>query len=149
MSVPRVILLAGDGARAPLHELLADGSVHVRVLTRNEEFAAVMKRLRADVEEGDLGDCASIRKAMRGAYGVVAAPETIEEGRNVLKVAAGSEIEELVMIANGDCGELESYASVVGAPAVFVEPARASAIASMFSRNEDSPCLATSLPFFP
>ena len=151
MNRPRTILLAGEGARAVVHELLADGSIHVRVLTRDETFAAVMRKLRADVEEGDLDDSAAIRKAMKGAYGVVAAPQTVDEGRNVLKVAAGSEIEAIVVIADGNRATLAEYAATLGSPATFVDPDGAGGIPSMFNAQteEKKPCRASSLLFCP
>lgn len=147
-TVPTV-LLAGDGACAILHDLLASSQVAVRALTPNEVRATVLRKLGVETIEGDVDDCPSLRRAMRGCDGVFAATGSIEEGRNVIKVAAGADIEQFVCAAAEGRNELEAYARCLGLHATFVDPAAPSGAASMFISYEEMPWRSSCLQLFP
>ena len=143
------ILLAGEGACAILHDLLSCPDVAVRALTRNELRASVLRRLGVEMVEGDVDDCPSLRRAMRGCYGVFAVTHSLEDGKNVIKVAAGADIEQFVCAAAEGRDQLEQYARSLGLHATFVDPASPSDAAVMLLPYEETPCRSFSLQFFP
>ena len=149
MTRKSTILLAGEGACAILHDLLSSPGLAVRALTRNELRASVLRRLGVEMVEGDVDDCPSLRKAMRGCYGVFAATQSLEDGRNVIKVAAGADIEQFVCAAAEGREQLEQYARNLGLHATFVDPSSPADAALMLMPYEEMPCRSFSLQFFP
>jgi hypothetical protein len=145
----RTILLAGDGTLSLLYDLLSDENIRVRMLTRDAQLAAVLTRLRVDVEEGDLDDCPRIRRALKDVRTVIAAPRTMEEARNLIKVAAGADIDMLVIITAAR-EPLEAYAWSAGLEPRFVAPDDTRSIGPLINDEvDDTTWPGTSLPFFP
>ena len=148
MSQRRTVLLAGQRSYPVLHELLSAGTVRVRVLTRDKALAAVLRRLGVAVYEGGLDDCGSIRAAAKGCCSVFGAPDSIEEGRNLIKVIAGSEVDQLLVSAHAR-EELTRYAESVGAELMFVGAESTGAAASILVEGHtESAHQPSSLPFF-
>jgi len=149
MSERRTILLAGERSYPVLHDLLSAGTVRVRALTRDRALSGVLRRLGVDVYEGGLDDCGTIRAAAKGCYGVFGAPDSIEEGRNLIKVVAGSEVDQLLVAATFGRDELARYAESVGTELMFVGAESQDAAASIFVAGHGEPaCRVSSLPFF-
>ena len=88
-----------------VRHLLEDGW-HVRGLTRNPESkrARTLRALGCDVAQGDMGDAASLRPVLEGAYGVysvqnpfIGGPEAeVRQGKNVAEVAKDVGVGHLV-----------------------------------------------------
>jgi uncharacterized protein YbjT (DUF2867 family) len=79
-----VILVTGATGHqggATARELLAKGA-RVRAMTRHPEGpqAAELKRIGAEVVQGDLDDAASVERALQGAWGAFAVQNTWEAG---------------------------------------------------------------------
>jgi hypothetical protein len=149
MSERRTVLLAGERSYPVLHDLLSSGTVSVRVLTRDKALAGVLRRLGVQVYEGGLDDCGSIRTAAKGCYGVFGAPDSLEQGRNLIKVVAGSEVDQFLVEATSRRDELAQYAESVGAELMFVGAESADAAASILvTEHEEQSWRLSSLPFF-
>jgi hypothetical protein len=144
------ILLAGEATRVLFHDLLSDGRFALRFLTRNDTLAAVIRRLGVEVVNGGLDEAAAIRSAAKGCYGVIAAAETVLEGRTVIKVVGGSEVERFLFAGTAGRDELQRFARTVGVEPVFVDPESLSAAASIYFFQEpvEDTCRTFSLPFF-
>jgi len=149
MSARRTILLAGDGARVVLHDLLSAGTFAVRLLTRDEALASIVRRLGVEVMKGGLDNAASVRAAAKGCYGVIAAADTAQQGRVVIKVVGGSEVERFLFAANNGRDELQEFSRSVGAEPVFVDAESLTAAASIyFQEPMEGPWRTSSLPLF-
>lgn len=144
------ILLAGDATRVLLHDLLSDGRFAIRFLTRDEGLAAVIRRIGVEVVKGGLDDAAAVRAAAKGCYGVIAAAGTITEGRTVIKVIGGSEVERFLFAGREGREELRRFAQTVGVEPVFVDHESLNAAASIYFCREslEGTCRTSSLPFF-
>jgi hypothetical protein len=144
------ILLAGEPTRVLLHDLLSEGRFAVRFLTRDATLAAVIGRLGVQVVKGGLDDAAAIRSAVKGCYGVIAAAETVLEGRTVIKVVGGSEVERFLFAGTAGRDELQRFAQTVGVEPVFVDHESLSAAASIYFSQEsvEDTWRTSSLPFF-
>ena len=68
-----------------------------------------------------LDDCTRIREAARSCESLIAIPATAEQARRVIKVIAGSEIDELVLAIRGDHSRLRVYARSLGLEPIFVD----------------------------
>jgi len=105
-----VLLIAGDTSLVP--KLMARYSV--RVLTCDADEAARLRGLGVDVIHGDLADVASIRTATKDCYAVVGVVDGPEQGRNLIKVVAGADVEQFVLHAREGREELDQYANALG-----------------------------------
>lgn len=145
-----ILVIGATGAQggSVARHLVARGRFHVRALTRNAESdaAKMLRELDIEVVQGTLDDRASLRNAMRGAYGVFGVTNywehfarELEHGRNLINAVAGSTVEHFVFstlhsVYKGSSGqlssphcdlkhELEEYTKALGIPATFVHPA--------------------------
>jgi hypothetical protein len=149
MSERRTILLAGESTRVLLHDILSDGTFGVRFLTSDEVLASILSGLGVDVMLGSLDDAASVRAAAKGCYAVIAAAETVAEGRTVIKVVGGSEVERFLLAANEGREELQVYAQSVENEPVFVDLDSLTTAASIyFQESLEGTWRTSSLPFF-
>lgn len=124
MSRKTILVFGATGAQggSVARHLLARGQYAVRAFTRNASSPAAqsLRELGAELVEGNLDDEASIRKALDGAYGVFGVTnfwehfaKEEEQGRNMIRAIAGSEVEHLVYsslppIAKETSGALKS-----------------------------------------
>jgi len=88
--------------------LLNDGTFAVRAMTRNSKSPAIQELVSkgAEVAQADLNDLESLKKAMRGAYGVFGvtnfwAPEVgyegeVRQGKNLVNAAKATGIQHFV-----------------------------------------------------
>lgn len=150
MSDRPTILLAGEPTRIVLHDLLSEARFAVRFLTRDENLAAVIRRLGVEVVKGGLDDAATIRAAAKGCYGVIAAADTVLEGRTVIKVVGGSEVERFLFAGSEGRDELQRFARTVGVEPVFVDHESLNTAASIYFCQEsvEATWRTSSLPFF-
>ena len=145
----KTILLAGEATRVLLHDLLSEGTFAVRFLTGDEVLASIVSGLGVDVVRGSLDDAASVRAATKGCYAVIAAIDTVAEGRTVIKVVGGSEVERFLLAANVGREELQVYSQSVGNEPVFVDLDSLGAAASIyFHESLEGTWRTSSLPFF-
>lgn len=100
------LLLVGDADLAA--QLLSRFTL--RVLTRDAAEGERLRELGVDVVDGDLDDRASIRAAVQGCKAVVGVVRKEAQGRNLIKIVAGSDIEQFVLHAAEGRDELERYA---------------------------------------
>ena len=145
-----ILVIGATGAQggSVARHLVAQGKFAVRALTRNPESdaAKMLRELDIDVVPGSLDDRASLRAAMRGAYGVFGVTnywehyaKELEHGRNLINAVAGSTVEHFVFstlhsvykLSSGELSaphcdlkhELEEYAKALGIPSTFVHVA--------------------------
>lgn len=145
-----VLVIGATGAQggSVARYLLRRGKFAVRALTRNPESAKAreLRALGAEVVRGELDDRASLRSALRGAYGVFGVTsfwehfeKELDHGRNLINAIAGAEVEHFVfsslpsvrITSRGELKcphfdqkhELETYGRVLGIPATFVHVA--------------------------
>lgn len=109
----KIILVTGatgnQGGAAVKH-LLKDGW-KVRALTRDttKPAAEELKKLGAEVVQGDLNDSESLRKAMEGVYGVFSVQNfwehgydgELSQGKNLIDAAAKSGVKHYLMTSVG------------------------------------------------
>ena len=124
MNTILVIGATGQQGGAVAKHLLDRRQFAVRALTRNPESEAAqrLRRRGAEVVQGDLDDRASLRAAMKGAYGVFGVTNDWEQGRNLINAVAGAEIEHFVFSSRSlDAkDELEQYARSLDIPSTFI-----------------------------
>ena len=145
----KTILLAGEATRVLLHDLLSEGTFAVRFLTSDEVLASILRGLGVEVVQGTLDDAASVRAATKGCYAVIAATDTVHEGRTVIKVVGGSEVERFLLAANAGREELQLFSQTVGNEPVFVDLESLSTAASIyFQESMEGTWRTSSLPFF-
>lgn len=145
-----ILVIGATGAQggSVARHLVARGKFAVRALTRNPESdaAKMLRELDIDVVGGSLDDRASLRTAMRGAYGVFGVTNywehfarELEHGRNLINAVAGSSVEHFVFsslhsvykLSAGELSaphcdlkhELEEYARALGIPSTFIHVA--------------------------
>lgn len=113
------------GATRVARHLLELNRFTVRALTRDphSDAAQQLRDRGAEVVKGDLGDRASLRAAVKGAYGVFGVATRPEYGRNLVNAAAGADVEQLVFGAHVDGEALEQYAQSLGVPVSFIRDA--------------------------
>jgi len=146
----RILIVGATGAQggSVAHHLLRAGSYQVRCLTRhpNSPAALELARLGAEMVEGDLGNPASLRAALRGcdgAFGVTNYWEHFEReyehGRNFVDALNATGIQHAVfstlphakLLSGGRLavphldtkGHIEEYARAVKLPATYVHVA--------------------------
>jgi len=147
MSQKTILVIGATGQQggAVAKHLLDRRKFAVRALTRNPRSDAA-QRLRergAEIVKGDLDDRASLRAAMKGAYGVFGVTnywehfeKEEEQGRNLINAVAGAEVEHFVfsslasakLRSNGEIQaphldvkyELEQYARSLDIPSTFI-----------------------------
>jgi uncharacterized protein YbjT (DUF2867 family) len=144
-----ILLITGaTGAQggAAVRALQADpaGSWHIRAIARNPDSgrAKALSAKGVEVVKGDLGDEASVRAAMAGAYGVYSVQTFIEggpgveerQGRIVAKTAAEAGVRHFVYSSVGgaerDSGvphfeskrKIERQIAALGLPATILRP---------------------------
>lgn len=144
---PVILVTGATGAQggSVARHLLRRGRYAVRALTRSprSEAAEALRHQGAEVVGGDLGDPASLRRAMSGCYGVYGVTNfwehfegEYEHGINLVDAAADAGIGHLVFSAlpsvhrltNGELNvphfdlkaRVEEYARSLGLPATFV-----------------------------
>jgi uncharacterized protein YbjT (DUF2867 family) len=149
-TLQRILVVGATGAQggSVTSHLLRVGSYQVRCLTRHPTSAAAREfaRLGAEVVEGDLGNPASLRAALRGcdaAFGVTNYWEhferEFEHGRNFVDALAAIGIQHAVistlphakLLSGGRLavphfdtkGRIEEYARAAGLPATYVHVA--------------------------
>lgn len=149
-TVLRILVVGATGAQggSVTRHLLRGGSYEVRCLTRhpNSPAAREFARLGAEVVEGDLGNPASLRAALRGcdgAFGVTSYWEHFERefdhGRNFVDALNATGIQHAVLstlphaklLSGGRLavphfdtkGRIEEYARSAGLPATYVHVA--------------------------
>jgi hypothetical protein len=145
----RTILLAGEPTRVLLHDILSEGTWGVRFLTSDEVLASILSGLGVEVVLGSLHDPASVRAAAKGCYAVIAATDTVAEGRTVIKVVGGSEVERFLLTANVGREELQVYSQTVGNEPVFVDLDSLATAASIYLQESlEGTWRTSSLPFF-
>jgi uncharacterized protein YbjT (DUF2867 family) len=118
----KTILVIGDDVENVVGCLIGRGEFAVRALTRqpDSEAAQKLRRLGAEIVSGHLGDRASLRAALRGAWGVLAVTSDECHGRNVINAVAGGEVEHFVFGSRVAAEQLEAYVKSLGLPATFV-----------------------------
>lgn len=143
----KILVIGSTGAQggSVARELLRRNQFEVRAFTRNADSPAAkeLRSLGAEIAVGDLDDRKSIRAALEGVYGVFGVTnfwehfdKEAEQGRNLLREIAGSDVEHLVFsslppIAKATGGflrsphfdikaEHEELAKTLGIPATFV-----------------------------
>ena len=67
-----------------------------------------------------LADRATLRAAIKGAWGVFAVTADEVHGRNLINAVAGGEVEQFVFGSRVAAEQLETYAVSLGLPATFV-----------------------------
>lgn len=145
-----ILVIGATGAQggSVARHLLARGEFAVRALTRNPEAegARQLRALGAEVVAGSLDDRASLRAALKGAYGCFGVTSywehfarELDHGRNLINAVAGSAVEHFVFsslpamreLSNGElnvphCDQkhvLEVYTKSMGIPSTFVHVA--------------------------
>jgi uncharacterized protein YbjT (DUF2867 family) len=144
---PGPILVTGATGRqggAVVRHLLAR-KMRVRALTRNPASARAraLAAQHVELQEGDLDDVESLKRAMIGAHGVysvqdfwtVGAQREIQQGKNVADAALATGVEHFVFSSVGGAergsridhfeskGVVERYIRARGLPATILRPA--------------------------
>lgn len=147
MSKQIIVVFGATGAQggSVARQLLARGRFAVRAFTRNPESAKAqeLRELGAEVVKGDLGDPASIRAALAGAYGAFGVTnfwehfeKEAEHGRNLVDGVAAAGLQHFILSSlppiekatNGALksphfdikAEYEERARQLGIPSTFV-----------------------------
>ncbi|MCB0577568.1 MAG: NmrA/HSCARG family protein [Saprospiraceae bacterium] len=151
MKQKQIILVTGaTGAQggSVAYALLNQQIFSVRILTRNpdSERAQALKQAGAEVVEGDMGNPASLAKALEGCYGVFGVTnfwehfeQEFKHGKNLIEAVHSSGVKHVVLSTLADYqgmtggalrvphfdlkAELEGYAKSLQLPATFLRVA--------------------------